>query len=158
MYTLMRRQLGLITRTQALGCGLTPQQIKRGWSLADGGGCFGPTCTRSAGSPPTWEQAVLAAVLAGGEGVVVSHGTAGRLRTLKHALGDDLEIVGPLGRHKRLDGVVGHRSGALFDSDLTVYRSIPTTTVARTLIDVSGRLTERQLGAGNRRCAAATDP
>jgi hypothetical protein len=59
---------------------------------------------------------------------------------------EGVEAVSPLGRHKRLEGVVGHRSGALFDSDVTVYRSIPTTTVARTLIDVSGRLSDRQLG------------
>ena len=77
---------------------------------------------------------------------VASHGTAGRLRTLKHVEDGGIEVVAPLGHHKRLDGVVGHRSGALFDSDLTVYRSIPSTTVARTLIDVSGRLTERRLG------------
>jgi very-short-patch-repair endonuclease len=99
-----------------------------------------------AGAPPTWEQAVLAAVLAGGDRVAASHGTAGRLRALRHVEDVGLEIVSALGRHKRLDGVLGHRSGALFDSDLTVYRAIPTTTVARTLIDVSGRLTERQLG------------
>jgi very-short-patch-repair endonuclease len=145
VYAFMRRQFGLITRVQALECGLTPRQIA--WLVTRGRWrVVRPDVYEVAGSPPTWEQSVLAAVLAGGEGVAVSHGTAGRLRTLKHALGDDLEIVGPLGRHKRLDGVVGHRSGALFDSDLTVYRSIPTTTVARTLIDVSGRLSERQLG------------
>ncbi len=89
---------------------------------------------------------MLGAVLAGGDGVAVSHGTAGRLRALKHVEDLGLEIVAPLGRHKRLEGVVGHRSGALFESDLTVYRSIPTTTVARTLIDVSSRLTDRRLG------------
>ena len=105
-----------------------------------------PTIYAAAGAPATWEQAVLAAVLAGGEGVAASHGTAARLRQLKRVLDDGIEVVSPLGRHKRLDGVVGHRSGALFESDLTVYRSIPTTTVARTLVDVSGRLSERHLG------------
>ena len=65
---------------------------------------------------------------------------------LKHVEDVGLEVVAPLGRHKRLEGVVGHRSGALFESDLTVHRSIPTTTVARTLIDVSGRLNDRRLG------------
>ncbi len=83
VYTFMRRQFGLITRTQALECGLTPRQIAwfvtRGrWRLVR------PDVYEVAGSPPTWEQSVLAAVLAGGDGVAVSHGTAGRLRTLKH--------------------------------------------------------------------------
>lgn len=144
-YALMRRQYGLITRDQALRCGLNPQQIA--WLLTSGRWrLVRPDVYEIAGTPPTWEQAVLAAVFAGGEGVAASHGTAGQLRVLKHVADDGLEIVSPLGRHKRLDGVVGHRSGALFDSDLTVYRAIPTTTVARTLIDVSGRFTERKLG------------
>ncbi len=145
VYALMRRQYGLITREQALQCGLTPQQIA--WLLTKGRWrLVRPDVYEIAGTPATWEQAVLAAVLAGGDGVVASHGSAGRLRALKRVDDAGLEVVSPLGRHKRLDGVVGHRSGALFDSDLTSYRGIPTTTVARTLIDVSGRLTERQLG------------
>jgi very-short-patch-repair endonuclease len=65
---------------------------------------------------------------------------------LKHLIDAGLEVVSPLGRHKRLDGVIGHRSGALFDADKTSYRGIPVTTVSRTLIDISGRLTNRQLG------------
>ena len=142
---IMRRQHGLIMRAQCLALAMTPKQIKvmlrsGQWILAR------PDVYAAAGTPPTWEQAVLAVVLAGGLDVVASHGTAGRLRQVKHVLDDGIEVVSPLGRHKRLDGVIGHRSGALFDSDLTVYRSIPTTTVARTLVDVAGRLTERQLG------------
>jgi hypothetical protein len=145
VYALMRRQCGLITRDQALECGLSPQQIA--WLLTSGRWrLVRPDVYEIAGTPPTWEQAVLGAVLAGGDGVAASHGTAGRLRALRHVEDLGLEIVAPLGRHKRLEGVVGHRSGALFESDLTVYRSIPTTTVARTLIDVSSRLTDRRLG------------
>jgi very-short-patch-repair endonuclease len=145
VYTLLRRQLGLITRDQALGLGLSAQQIK--WLVTIGRWrAIRPDVYVDAAVPPTWEQAVLAAVLSGGPDVAASHGTAGRLRSLKHVVGEGIEIVSPLGRHKRLDGVIGHRSGALFDEDLTVYRSIPTTTVARTLVDLSGRLTERKLG------------
>ena len=50
-----------------------------------------------AGAPPTWEQAVLAAVLAGGDRVAASHGTAGRLRALRHVEDVGLEIVSPSG-------------------------------------------------------------
>ncbi len=145
IHLLMRRQYGLICRAQALACGLTARQIEgllagRVWLLVR------PEVYALAGAPPTWEQAVLAAVLSGGPDVGASHSTAGRLRSLKHVVDKGIEIVSPLGRHKRLDGVIGHRSGALFDADLTVYRSIPTTTVARTLVDLSGRLTGRKLG------------
>ena len=142
---LMRRQWGLITRAQALSCGLTPRQIERllssgRWQLVR------PEIYAVAGTPPTWEQSVLAAVYAGGAEVVASHATAAQLRRLKHVVDTGLEVLSPLGRHKRLDGVVGHRSGALFDADKTTYRGIPVTTVGRTLVDLSGRLTDRQLG------------
>jgi len=145
VHVLMRRQHGLITRAQALLSGLTAGQIE--WLVATGQWRVArPDVYELSGVPPSWEQSVLAVVLSGGDRVAASHGTAGRLRALKHVDEVGLEIVSPLGRHKRLDGVVGHRSGSLFESDLTVFRSIPTTTVARTLIDVSGRLSERHLG------------
>jgi len=144
-YAFMRRQYGLVARDQAIAGGVSPLQIR--WQLTRGRWVLlRPDVYALAGAPPTWEQTVLAAVLAGGDRVAASHGTAGHLRVLKHVDDLGIELVAPLGRHKRLDGVVGHRSGALFESDLTVYRSIPTTTVARTLIDVSGRLSERHLG------------
>ncbi len=145
VYVFMRRQFGLITRSQALACGLTPRQIA--WLVTSGRWRLArPDVYELPGVPPSWERSVLAAVLAGGDRVAASHGTAGHLRALRHVEDLGIEVVAPLGHHKRLDSVVGHRSGALFDSDLTVYRSIPTTTVARTLVDVSGRLTERKLG------------
>jgi very-short-patch-repair endonuclease len=145
VHALMRRQLGLITRSQALACGLTSRQIER---LLSSGRWrpVRPEIYALAGTPPSWEQAVLAAVYAGGPDVVASHATAAQLRRLKHVVDAGLEVVAPLGRHKRLDGVIGHRSGALFDADKTIYRGIPVTTVGRTLVDVSGRLTDRQLG------------
>ena len=46
----------------------------------------------------------------------------------------------------RLEGVRGHRSGALYDVDLTSRGSIPTVTAARALVDVSGRVTSKELG------------
>jgi very-short-patch-repair endonuclease len=145
LYALMRRQFGLITRAQAVACGLTPRQIER---LLSSGRWrpVRPEIYALAGTPPTWEQAVLAAVYAGGADVLASHATAGRLRHVKHVADAGLEVVAPLGRHKRLEGVIGHRSGALYDADKTVYRGIPVTTVARTLVDISGRLTDRRFG------------
>jgi hypothetical protein len=68
MHLLMRRQHGLITRSQALACGLTPRQIDG--LLANGGWLLiRPEVYSLAGAPPTWEQSVLAVVLSGGERV-----------------------------------------------------------------------------------------
>ena len=57
-------------------------------------------------------------------------------------------------RSIRLDGVRGRRSGALFDSDLTVRHRIPTVTAERALIDVSSRAH----GGSARPCARRRDP
>ena len=59
-----------------------------------------------------------------------------------------------LGTLIRLDGVRGRRSGALFDSDLTVRHRIPTVTAERALIDVSSRLIDE----ADRPCARRCDP
>ena len=56
-----------------------------------------------------------------------------------------IEVVSPLDRKVGLDGVRGHRSGALFTRDLTVLRRIPVTSPERTLVDLSGRLSDAAL-------------
>jgi hypothetical protein len=69
------RQLGLITRRQALDAGITPGEIR--WRAATGRWNvirFGVFAV--AGAPPSWEQRVLAAVLAGPPGTVASHFSA----------------------------------------------------------------------------------
>src|SRR5438128_5019621 len=45
-----------------------------------------------------------------------------------------------------MEGVVGHRSGALFSADLTTRLGIPITTPERTIVDQSARLSSAQLG------------
>lgn len=97
------------------------------------------------GSPPTWRQAVRAVVLAAGDDVAISHETA--LRLLGGArLVDEIHVLTPLGRQVRLAGVVTHRSGVIEDGDVVARSGIPCTSPLRTIIDLSGRLTEAQLG------------
>ncbi|HVL07513.1 MAG TPA: hypothetical protein VM388_16110 [Acidimicrobiales bacterium] len=76
----------------------------------------------------------------------LSHETAGRLWELPGVKDDAIHVVTGLNRRVRLAGVRGHRSGALFDADLTTLQRIPVTTPARSIVDVSARLTPRQLG------------
>ena len=75
-----------------------------------------------------------------------------------HAL---LHVVTDLGRHIRLDGVMGHRSGALFGADLARHLGIPVTSPARTIVDLSGQLRYRELGVAVdhalRRCIMRLD-
>ena len=104
------------------------------------------------GAPPTWRQAVRATVIAAGGGIVASHSTVARLYGVPVDDGTDsadrvIEVLGPLGRGVRLDGVVGHRSGQLPSIDVTTCAGIPCTTPTRLVLDLSGRLDDDALGS-----------
>jgi hypothetical protein len=142
-----RHQLGLFTTEQARQAGVSDDQLQRrvnaGRYLRMRRGVLAVAAV-----PPSWEQAVLAAVLAGGDGTLASHTTAARLHGLTDGclLANALEVVAPLGHQMRQPGVRGHRSGLLFDPDRAMVRSVPCTAPARTLIDLSGSLNATDLG------------
>ncbi len=143
---LTRQQHGLVSRAQALGLGMSEKglekRVSRGHWLV-----LRPGVYAVAGMPPTSEQSLLAVVLAVGGLVGVSHKSAARLWGIQGVDEPEvIEVVTGLGRWARLDGVRGHRSGALFDEDLTVLRGIPVTSRARTLVDLSGSMALAQLG------------
>jgi len=165
-----RKQRGLITRLQALACGLTDGQItsrlRNGtWAL------IRPDVYAAAAAPQSWEQSLLAVTLSAL--AFASHRTAGHLWRLRGFVQpEQLEVVTDYDQHVRLDDVHGHRSRALFDVDRTRRNSIPTVTAERALIDLSGSMTVKQLGLvlddairlriasleGFRRCAGRLAP
>jgi len=168
---IQRRQHGLITIDQAAGVGMSEHEVharhRRGLWVMDREGVYAP-----AGAPPTAERAILAAVLAADGPAWASHGTDGWLWRLKGVEQPDvIELLRPLGRHVRMEGVVGHRSGALFSADLTRVCRIPATTPARAVVELSGRFSAVELGRtvddglrrrlltldGLRRCTARLD-
>ena len=51
-----------------------------------------------------------------------------------------IHLVTDLAHRARLDGVTAHRSGAIFQEDVTHSRGIPVTSRARTLVDLSGSM------------------
>jgi very-short-patch-repair endonuclease len=138
-------QHGLLTRAQAREAGLSPFQIER---RVQGGrwSSLNRQVVAIAGAPSTWEQSVLAAVLAGGPGAVASHATAARLYRLPGFEDAPTELTTSLGRRVRVDGIVAHRSGTLFDADVRTVRRIPTTAPARLVVDLSSRLDPGPLG------------
>jgi predicted transcriptional regulator of viral defense system len=80
----------------------------------------------------------MAAVLACGEGAVVSHRTAAKLHGLLSYQGTKVDVTVPGRRHRKPGGrVVVHRSTTLTSKDVTVVENIPGTTVARTLLDLA---------------------
>jgi very-short-patch-repair endonuclease len=75
---------------------------------------------------------------------VASHAAALRIWNLGRD--DHLELTTDRDHQLRLPGVVCHRSLAIPDRDRTRRRGIPVTSVARALVDISGRTTVEELG------------
>jgi very-short-patch-repair endonuclease len=144
LWKLARRQLGLITRAQALQLvtidelrtqidnGTLVQRRRGVWALA--------------GAPETYEQAVLAAILAIGEDAWASHRTAARLWGLKVPAPDAIDVLTMPHERHRLDGVAQHRNKLVVAGDVTLTGAIPVTSIARTLLDCSPWLPGRSLG------------
>lgn len=126
-------QHGLATRRQALE--LVTQRQLRQWVAGGRLVPVRPGVYRLAGVPGSWEQRLLAACLS--TGGVASHRSAARLWHLDGVPSLRVEISLPSGRRTRLDGVLCHRSNRLADDAVTEVLGVPTTSVARTLFDLS---------------------
>lgn len=133
---LAERQHGLVSRVQALehlSRGALDRRIESGRTEVMRSGVY-----RIAGTPRSWEQALHAAVLAGGLETVASHRAAAGLWELAgFGRGDGIEITSPRDRRVRLEGVRAHQSTVLGDRHITTRSRVPVTTVARTLCDLT---------------------
>ena len=87
-----------------------------------------------AGSPDTWRQRLMIAVLAS-DGVA-SHRAAAALHQLDGFPEGVVEVSVRAGRMPRVPGVVLHRVALLDSQDVTEVDGIPVTNVARTLCDL----------------------
>jgi very-short-patch-repair endonuclease len=105
-----------------------------------------PGIYRWCGAKPSWKMMAMAAVLAAGDGAVLSHRSAAMLWGL---LPEHDERVAPLhltaGRQVRLVGVQSHRH-ALTDTEKTAWAGIPVTTIERTLLDLAESCDSTHLG------------
>ncbi|HZR14158.1 MAG TPA: type IV toxin-antitoxin system AbiEi family antitoxin domain-containing protein [Acidimicrobiia bacterium] len=139
------RQHGLFTTAEADERGVSRAVLER-W-------CDSGACRRVrhgvyavVGAPATWEQSVVSAILAAGPGAVASHTTAAVVWGLPNLERETTEISTDRRRRARLPGIRAHRTVAFLSEEHTVRNGIPVTTVARTLVDLSGRLSVAQLG------------
>jgi hypothetical protein len=145
-----RRQLGLVTSVQLAQLGWTHHAVLhlvRSGKLA----AVRHRVYRTAGSPVTAEQAVLAAVLAAGPDAVLSHASAAALWGFRRVpTVEGVEVTVESWSQPRLAGVVGHRTNSLPGHHRTRLRATPVTTAERTLIDCCGRIVPEALsGAVN---------
>jgi len=132
--TLAEAQHGVVSRTQLLAAGVSRRQIQRrlqGRRLhvvyrgvyAVGHGALSPM--------GIW----MAAVLAAGEGGVLSHWSAATLWRMRRGRGPRSHVTSP--RKRRGNNVITFHHAHLAPDELTDERGIPTTTPARTLLDLA---------------------
>jgi very-short-patch-repair endonuclease len=130
------KQLGLFTRAQARERHLSDAGLLR---LVRAGTIerVSPRVFRFAASGVSWHQSVLAACLDGGPDCLASHRTAAALHGLDgFNVGGVIEVVVPMHvRHRRRETIV-HHTRDLGDVDRTRIGVIPTTSLARTLLDL----------------------
>lgn len=141
------RQHGLITSRQLASIGWSKPKIRgavrRRRLIPVRLGVY-----RLAGAPVTRRQAWLAAVLAAGEGALVSHGTACELwafRGFRPPEGIDVLVSGR--DAPKIEGVIGHETKLLPDGHRSVYDWIPATSPERTIVDSCGLFSPSGLGS-----------
>lgn len=146
MHSYTAHQLGLVTRAQLVISGFTRQQVHqavRAGRLIP----FHPGVWRIPGLPRSWDQQLLAAVLAAGAEAAASHRSALALHAVPPARRSPptpIEVSIPSHCRALITGATVHRV-VLPPEHVTNVDGIPVTTYERTLIDSAARLGPRQL-------------
>jgi very-short-patch-repair endonuclease len=137
-----RQAEGIVTHEELVAAGVTEGEIKHrlqtGALIRKHLGVY-----RVGHQAPRTTADYLAAVKACGDRAGLSgRAAAHHLGLIK---GDPPRPEVTCSRQRQIAGVITHHSRRLSPGDLTVHRGIPTTTVARTLVDLAAVLTEDDL-------------
>ena len=139
--SIFEKQFGLIEREQALKCGMSLAAVSR--RLASGRWLkVLPRVYRLAGAPISWEQSLKAVTLWGGTRCVVSHETAAALHGLNVTAPRRMHVQSPTQLQRA--NVAAHRTRFGQLHTVTV-KGIPSTSVTRTLVDLSASLPRSSL-------------
>ena len=82
---------------------------------------------------------LLAAVLASGEGAVLSHGSAAELLGLWNKRADCVDVIARRDGGRKIDRIRWHNIVRPRRDEVEVHQGIPCTTISRTLVDMAGR-------------------
>lgn len=141
--THFERSHGVVSRLEALSLGVSASQISRRlrsgvWEL------IAPGVYRLSGTQLTWRSKVRASTLSC-DGLA-SHRTAAALLEIDGFADGPIEITIPNGRHlRRPDPIVLHESTQMDLAGPVVIDSIPTTGLARTVLDVAAVVGPKRL-------------
>lgn len=143
-------QHGVVTRGQLLSAGLTSRQVQlrveREGLRRLYGGVYALGHLRGRLEPP--HAAEMAAVLACGPGTLISHVHGAALWGLapKPPRSKPIDVLVPADRTPtRRPGIVAHRASDLVTDDSSTVDGIPVTAPARTIADLAGVVTKREL-------------
>lgn len=150
MAALAASQHGVVTRRQLLEAGFTPRQVDerlrtgrlRGvhqgvYLLGSLAGCLEPR-----------RAVLMAAQLASGPGTLISHRHAAALQGLlpEPPRSAPVHVLVPADRTPaRRSGIVAHQVASLRPDDATTVDGIPVTSTLRTLADLAGSVSSREL-------------
>ena len=141
----LSRQHGLVTRSQLLQAGASPSQVHR-LLRARALQRVRPGVYVLTGSPRTRQQALLGAVLAGGDGAVASHSSAAWMWNFPVGVDTGFEITVLRPRHPEISGVRVHTTTILEPEDTTTRAGVPCTSFERTFCDSTWGHSFAQLG------------
>jgi very-short-patch-repair endonuclease len=143
---LATQQHGVVSRSQLLGAGLTARMIERrlesGYLHPLHRGVYAVGHERL-GSRSHW----MAAVLAGGDGAVLSHRSAAALWGLRRRRRGPIEVSATSSRLTRAVGLgeIRFREGRVRPGERELVTGIPVTSIARTLLDQADVVDGREL-------------
>lgn len=141
---LAARQHGRVSRAQLVAAGVDRNRIGR-W-LADGRLLRVHRGVYAVGhSAPSVPGGYMAAVLAGGDGAVLSHRAAAYLLHLLRGAPPPPEVTVPTTADRGRPGIVIHRVPALHPLDASTLDGIPITIVPRVLLDLAPTTTPQEL-------------
>jgi Protein of unknown function (DUF559) len=83
---------------------------------------------------------LLAAVLASGEGAVLSHGSAAELLGLWDRRADCVDVTARRDGGRKIEGIRWHNVLRPTPEEVRICSGIPCTTVSRTLVDMAGKI------------------
>jgi hypothetical protein len=138
-WRLVRKQHGVVSRKQLLELGFTRHAIDHRLKI----GRLHAIChgVYAVGRPTLPSQGRwMAAVLACGEGALLSHFSAAALMKIGYEQSPSVEISIPSRMDRRRPGLVVHRRPNLRREDTGTFERIPVTSPVQTLVDLAPRL------------------
>jgi very-short-patch-repair endonuclease len=138
------RQHGVISRSQLHDLAISDGSIEK----AVLGGRLHPAFRGAFGlgiRPKGRHAHMMAAVLACGEGTVVSHLTAAHLLGLGDPFPVVIDVIAPKWSGREIDGIRSHFVSPPSGSERGHCKAIPCTSPARTIVDLAGILGKRSL-------------